>query len=177
STHYPEEKYIIEALKEIQEDIDIFIAPRNFNHNHKIIGIAEKTGRKTGRWSEGARDGIVLVDEYGVLSDLYRSADLAYVGGGFIKTGLHNILEPLTENIPVICGPEGRNFSEDLDFFAELGCVCICSDMQHIVKSISYLYTHRDKLKNMRSELERLSGSNKGTADRIHRYLEWNIYG
>jgi len=36
---------------------------------------------------------ILIVNTIGILSQLYRYADIAYIGGGF-DTGIHNILEP-----------------------------------------------------------------------------------
>ena len=47
-----------------------------------------------------------------MLSKLYGHADLAYIGGGFGKKGLHNILEPLAFGIPAIFGPNYQNFNE-----------------------------------------------------------------
>ena len=47
----------------------------------------------------------------GILSRLYRFADVAYVGGGFTK-GIHSILEPAVYGIPVIFGPKHEAFAE-----------------------------------------------------------------
>jgi 3-deoxy-D-manno-octulosonic-acid transferase len=48
---------------------------------------------------------VILVDEMGFLSELYSSADWAYVGGGFEK-GIHNTIEPAIHGIPLACGPK-----------------------------------------------------------------------
>jgi 3-deoxy-D-manno-octulosonic-acid transferase len=47
----------------------------------------------------------VLVDRVGVLADLYAAADLAYVGGGYHRAGLHSVLEPAVFGVPVVVGP------------------------------------------------------------------------
>lgn len=47
---------------------------------------------------------IVIVDRLGVLGDLYALADIAFVGGGFHRAGLHSVLEPAAFAKPVLFG-------------------------------------------------------------------------
>jgi 3-deoxy-D-manno-octulosonic-acid transferase len=54
---------------------------------------------------------ILVVDAHGLLSRIYRLADLAYVGGGFGEA-VHNTLEPAAYGIPVIFGPNNAKFLE-----------------------------------------------------------------
>jgi len=54
---------------------------------------------------------VLIVDTIGLLTQIYRYADLAYVGGGF-ATGLHNTLEPAVFGIPVLIGPRYEGFRE-----------------------------------------------------------------
>ncbi len=55
---------------------------------------------------------ILIIDNIGMLSQLYKNADIAYIGGGFNDTGIHNILEAAVYGKPVVFGPEYENFSE-----------------------------------------------------------------
>lgn len=50
----------------------------------------------------------VLVERVGVLAQLYTVADVAYVGGGFGRRGLHSVLEPAAAGVPVVFGPRHR---------------------------------------------------------------------
>jgi len=54
---------------------------------------------------------VMVVDSIGVLSYLYRFADVAYVGGGFGK-GIHNLTEAAVYGIPVLFGPNYKKFIE-----------------------------------------------------------------
>lgn len=68
------------------------------------------------RWSDAnlatvANFRILIVDNIGKLSRLYRYGRYAFVGGGF-TTGIHNILEPAVYNIPVFFGPNHGAFPE-----------------------------------------------------------------
>lgn len=56
---------------------------------------------------------ILIIDNIGMLSSLYRYADIAYIGGGFGK-GIHNTLEAAIFNIPVCFGPNHKKFQEAL---------------------------------------------------------------
>lgn len=48
---------------------------------------------------------LVVVDQVGVLADLYAQAQVAYVGGGFHGAGLHSVLEPAVWGVPISVGP------------------------------------------------------------------------
>jgi 3-deoxy-D-manno-octulosonic-acid transferase len=54
----------------------------------------------------------LLVDRTGVLAALYGAGELAYVGGGFGRAGLHSVLEPAAWGRPVLMGP---NWGESRD--------------------------------------------------------------
>ena len=55
---------------------------------------------------------VLIVDQIGLLSHLYQYADIAYIGGGFTKDGIHNVLEAAVFGKPVIWGPNDLKYSE-----------------------------------------------------------------
>jgi len=54
---------------------------------------------------------ILVLDNIGMLSTVYRFGSIAYVGGGF-GAGIHNVLEPATFGIPVVFGPKFTKYIE-----------------------------------------------------------------
>ncbi|AFC26718.1 3-deoxy-D-manno-octulosonic acid transferase [Saprospira grandis] len=60
------------------------------------------------------QENILIIDNIGMLSSLYRYANMAYVGGGFGK-GIHNTLEPAVYQIPLFFGPNHKKFVEATD--------------------------------------------------------------
>lgn len=73
------------------------------------------------RASEGAAAGLVpdlaggpwpgpllVWDQVGMLSTLYRFAAVAWVGGGFRRAGVHSVLEPAGWGVPVLFGSRGE---------------------------------------------------------------------
>ncbi len=67
---------------------------------------------------------VLILDTIGLLNRVYHSADLAYVGGGF-ATGLHNTLEPAVFGIPVLIGPDFKQFREARELVARQGILVV----------------------------------------------------
>lgn len=55
---------------------------------------------------------VLIVDQIGLLSQLYQYADIAYIGGGFTKDGIHNVLEAAVFGKPVVWGPNDAKYQE-----------------------------------------------------------------
>ena len=55
---------------------------------------------------------VVIIDNVGMLASLYRLADVAYIGGGFNDSGIHNILEAAVFGKSLIFGPVYDKFFE-----------------------------------------------------------------
>ncbi|MEZ4923264.1 MAG: glycosyltransferase N-terminal domain-containing protein [Crocinitomicaceae bacterium] len=58
---------------------------------------------------------VLIIDNIGMLMNLYQYGDVAFVGGGY-KTGLHNILEPAAFGLPVMFGDKFEKFPEAFIF-------------------------------------------------------------
>lgn len=77
---------------------------------------------------------VLIIDNVGMLSSLYKYGNVAYVGGGFGK-GIHNILEAATYDIPVLFGPNFQKFEEALDLVSLKGAFPVnsSSDLQNLL--------------------------------------------
>lgn len=129
STWPPDEAVLLPALADALLQVPgarLVLAPHEPYPDH-LAGIAQQA-RALGlprptRLSqlEHAEPGpVVVVDRVGVLADLYALADVAYVGGGYHRAGLHSVLEPAVFGVPVVVGPEWRN-SRDAELLLERG--------------------------------------------------------
>jgi 3-deoxy-D-manno-octulosonic-acid transferase len=58
------------------------------------------------------RPNVLIINNIGMLSRLYRYATIAYIGGGFGDDGVHNVLEAAVFGKPVIFGPVYEKFVE-----------------------------------------------------------------
>lgn len=97
------------------------IAPHNINKD-QIADLKNQIVKKTILFSsinlndlgdsKLAEHDVLIIDTIGILTKIYSYADIAYVGGGFGKPGVHNILEPATFGVPIIIGPNYSHFAE-----------------------------------------------------------------
>ncbi|MDR0787777.1 MAG: hypothetical protein LBG44_07925 [Gemmatimonadota bacterium] len=100
-----------------------------------------------------ARPRVVVVDRTGVLGDLYRLADIAYVGGGFGHDGLHSVLEPAAFGAPVIFGPNHDNSREAGELVLEEGARSVRDQ-----KELEKLLTEWTRAPETRAEAGRTAG-------------------
>jgi len=72
---------------------------------------------------------VLVVDTMGMLTYLYRLADIAYVGDGF-GGGIHSILEPAVFGVPIFFGPRYHAFQEAVDLVERQGVFCVRNDRE-----------------------------------------------
>jgi 3-deoxy-D-manno-octulosonic-acid transferase len=72
--------------------------------------------KQASRKNLSSKERVVIVNTVGILYKLYWQAYISYIGGGFSKNGIHNIMEPAVASNPVIFGP---NYSNGNFFEAE----------------------------------------------------------
>ena len=117
----PDEEIFIRYFREHPE-WKLIIAPHVIGEDHlqqiekKLEGwhVTRYTkAQATNEAPSGAVGGAsaLIIDCFGLLSSIYRYADVAYVGGGF-GVGIHNLLEAAVWDVPVIFGPNNQKFQE-----------------------------------------------------------------
>ncbi|HEB71612.1 MAG TPA: 3-deoxy-D-manno-octulosonic acid transferase [Nitrospirae bacterium] len=121
SVHKGEEAAIGAVLKvrESRPELRLVIAPRRIDDIEWIKSALDGSGlepvRKSGMGqakTEQDKNIVPVIDTFGELAKLYSVADIAFVGGSFIKHGGQNPLEPAAIGVPVLFGPHMSNFRE-----------------------------------------------------------------
>jgi 3-deoxy-D-manno-octulosonic-acid transferase len=110
STHEGEEALFLDVVKRVWEkepELKVLLVPRHPERFEAVATLLKEKEIPFTRFSEGgAVKKVMLVDEMGVLTGLYQLADVAVVGGSFVKgVGGHNILEPMFFSVPTLFGP------------------------------------------------------------------------
>ncbi len=109
--------------------LKFIIAPHEINEN----GIRELEAAlqvKSIRYSQAGDKNVddcsvLIIDNIGMLSKLYRYGEFAYVGGAFGK-GLHNILEAASNGIPILFGNKNyEKFQEAVDLINRGGAFAV----------------------------------------------------
>lgn len=138
STHSGEEKLLLEALDRLEEPIKVFVVPRHPERFKEIQAWLKEQGRSFSLWSQQQKtfESLVVVDQMGVLQQLYRVASVSIVAGSFVpEIGGHNILEPIFASCPVVFGPYMHNQHELVQLVLD-GQAGIQVDLEHLAESV-----------------------------------------
>ena len=106
----------------------MILVPHEIHAAH-ITEISKLLNGSFVRYSDANADNLrstncLVVDIIGILSSIYRYADVAYIGGGF-GVGIHNTLEAAVYGIPVVFGPNYQKFREARELIAIGGAFSI----------------------------------------------------
>ena len=124
SSWQPDEDTIIPYFNNHPE-LKLVLAPHVVSEEH-LAAIEAKLLRPTVRYSKATPKSVaeadcLIIDCYGLLSSIYRYANVAYVGGGF-GVSIHNVPEAAVYGVPVIIGPNNKKFREAQALIANGGC-------------------------------------------------------
>ncbi len=148
STWDKDEQILIEYINQSNEKTRFILAPHEIS-GKKLIRLIELIQKRTVRFtdidkSSYANAKVLIIDNIGHLSSLYKYGNIAYIGGGFGK-GIHNILEAATYGLPVIFGPNYRKFLEAVDLVEKKSAFPI-NTFEELKNSIDRLITQNDLL-------------------------------
>jgi 3-deoxy-D-manno-octulosonic-acid transferase len=127
STAEGEEEPLLHAFKAVQQKFPsaiMILAPRHPERFEKVSALVSSADiglQRRSSWasSQPIQPGIFLLDTVGELAAIYVLADIAFVGGSFVPTGGHNILEPAQYGSAIIVGPHTFNFREIVSIFEQ----------------------------------------------------------
>jgi len=120
------------AVRAARPDVRLIIVPHEPTPEHlaRLDGMAAAAGLETPqRLSDGGEPArLIVVDRVGVLATLYAAGQIAFVGGGFGKAGLHSVLEPAACAVPVLFGPAWQSSREAGLLLARRAAVVVSVD-------------------------------------------------
>lgn len=132
STWGDDERLLHGALQSLPAGWRIILVPHEVHDAH-IADIEKNYGNDVVKWSEwdGSNDKkVLLVDKVGFLLQLYRYGTAAWIGGGFGKAGVHNVLEAAVYGLPCFYGPVFHQFIEAVELVEEGGAEVINSEKE-----------------------------------------------
>ena len=175
---WPEDEEVLKQSMDALNDpsLKLIMAPHEISEKH-ISSLTELLPGSI-RYSQldsNAASNVLIIDNIGLLSRLYKYATITYIGGGFGK-GIHNTLEAAVYAKPVIFGPVFHKFKEAADLIKKGGAFTI-SSADDSIKIISQLLTDDKKqIESGRSSGEYVY-SNRGATNRIIQFLKEKRYG
>jgi 3-deoxy-D-manno-octulosonic-acid transferase len=142
STWPDDEAILAESYRQLQpSSLALVLAPHEIDESHleaiearfpgiirysKLQKLLENSSAQSpgAELKEALASPFLLIDNIGLLSQLYRYAWVTYVGGGFGK-GIHNTLEAAVYGKPVFFGPVHHKFREAREQLAAGGAFSI----------------------------------------------------
>ena len=137
---------LVPLLRRYQSELRVLLAPHEISEaNLRLVETAFPG--QVQRYSQADLDTvgqarILLFDNVGLLSQLYRFGEYAYVGGAFGK-GLHNTLEAAAFGLPLFFGPTYTKFQEAVELVA-LKCAFPVQNGAELEAAFTYLWHHED---------------------------------
>ena len=151
STWGRDEEIIFEYMsEEINKNMKYIIAPHEVSEKN-ISRIKSKLNNKVNLLSDNkynVHNNVLIVDSIGVLKYLYKFSIISYIGGGFQKKGLHNILEPCAYGNPVIFGKHFK-FSNEAKALIKLKGGFSIQNSKQLKNTINGLLLNANKLKEI----------------------------
>jgi 3-deoxy-D-manno-octulosonic-acid transferase len=125
---------------------------------------------RQGGWPE---PNVLIIDNIGMLSRLYRYATITYVGGGFGDDGVHNVLEAAVYGKPVMFGPVIEKYIEAVEL-TDCGGGLIIDSALEAEKVFIRLLQNPEELRETGEASGRYVQSKKGATRKIVSYIYEN---
>lgn len=167
---YTDEESFTFPLMEKEKDLKILIAPHYIDEGN-INRIVSSTPVKTIRYTEDydeqkfSEAQVMVLDTMGMLASVYQYGNYALIGGGF-KDGIHSILEPAAQGLPLFFGPDHLSFTEAASLIEKGGAVVV-KNQKEFLNAFLPIYEGEDLCRQKGAVVRSFIDEQKGAAIRI----------
>lgn len=178
STHAGEEEMILEAcarLKGLCPRLRLVLAPRHLERLPSLEALFRKRNLSFVRFSELASASeesmseVCVVDQWGILNQIYPHADVVFIGGSLVPWGGHNIAEAAFFGKPILHGPHMQNFSDMAEEFRRNRASVTVRDERELETAVSELFKHHEKRSAAARQAKEVVLNNQGAT---RKYVE-----
>lgn len=184
STHAPEEHKILESLKPFlinDPNLLVIVVPRHPERFNEVFKEAEQLNLVTNRRSLNEtiqpNTQVYLADSMGEMWLWYALSQACFVGGSLNEPGGgHNILEPISLNVPTVIGPNYFNFQTIVDEFLQVQGVVVGEHAQQVVDLLMQYLSDRNKAQTIADHAQVIMQKNAGSLEKhiqaLDQYLD-----
>lgn len=143
---WPEDEHIyMSFIKNKANKFNYLIAPHDLNYSNKIKDKTNGVLFSQIINNDISKDRIIIINNIGMLKNLYKYCDYVYIGGGFGK-GIHNILEPAVYHLPIIFG---KNYTKNKEAkeLIKLNCAISVKNNMEFQEALHHLQIKFEKSK------------------------------
>jgi 3-deoxy-D-manno-octulosonic-acid transferase len=175
---WPEDEEVLDHFANVNPSMRFIIVPHEIHEDHlRQIGKLFKQSIRFSKYREAGLDSqdanVLVIDNIGMLSRLYKYADITFVGGGFGGDGIHNILEAAVYGKPVIFGPEHYKFQEAIDLIENGGAISVESAVE-LERILVHLLSHDDDLRTRGNAALSYVHAKAGATKKIMDFIQEN---
>jgi 3-deoxy-D-manno-octulosonic-acid transferase len=147
--------------------LKIIIAPHEINTNNlnRLQNLFPSSVKYSQLTNSNPESEVLIIDNIGMLSTLYKYASICYIGGGFGK-GIHNTLEAAVYGKPILFGPNYTKFNEANDLIKLKSAFCV-SDKSSLIKTVESLLNNNSLYINSSSSSKNYVYSKTGGTEFI----------
>lgn len=186
STHPGEEVTLVEAYLQLRQefvDLRLILAPRHPVRTESIrkwlAGQSLPHCVRSELTVESPPDAnaaaIVILDTIGELMTVFALSDAVIMGGSFVPTGGHNLLEPLAMKVPVVFGPHMFNFPDISRLVLAYRAGVQVDDAQGLVSTLRAWLTDPSERVEMIEQGQRLLRAHRGARTRLMEVIETTV--
>ncbi len=117
---------------------------------------------------------VLIIDNIGMLSRLYKYATVAYVGGGYGADGVHNVLEAAVYGKPVVFGPVYEKFYEAIGLVEADGAISIDGGPVKLETILNGLLNDEVERKRRGEAAKQFVYDNAGASKKIMQFIQEN---
>ncbi|WP_343597099.1 3-deoxy-D-manno-octulosonic acid transferase [Acinetobacter sp.] len=184
STHAPEEQQLLQQLQvKLAADPTLvcIVVPRHPERFEEVFQLSQRLGLMTHRRSLQQHitpeTQVYLADSMGELWLWYALSQVCFVGGSLNEPGGgHNILEPLTLDIPTVIGPRYFNFQSMVDEFVSAQGLLVGENAQAVVERLEQCLNDKAFAQQLTAHAQQVVLKNKGSLQQhialIDRFLK-----
>ena len=183
STWKEDEEVLQKAFAAIDDrSLKLIIAPHEINEAHlddlkklfpNSVTFSELSAADSRLATHDSRlSSVLIIDNIGMLSRLYRYADITFIGGGFKTMGVHNVLEAAVYGKPVLFGPFYKKYVEAVDLVKTGGAIVVKDSVKltniidNLVKNAHGCYDKASKAS------KNYVWKNKGATEKIIQFIQ-----
>ena len=115
----------------------------------------------------------IIIDNVGMLSRLYKYSTTSFIGGGFGKEGVHNVLEAAVYGKPVVFGPVYKKYIEAVELVAAGGGITISNTGELEEQMNEFLAKNKNYVKACEAALNYVY-SKQGATEKILQFIQEN---
>ncbi|HLK28328.1 MAG TPA: glycosyltransferase N-terminal domain-containing protein [Puia sp.] len=114
---------------------------------------------------------VLIIDNIGMLAQLYKYATITYVGGGFGDDGVHNVLEAAVYGKPVVFGPVIEKYIEAVEL-ADSGGGFVIDSALEAEETFNRLLKNEEEYADACKASKDYVNSQRGATEKIIRFIQ-----